>query len=159
MIQGLKKLVAKLQKRDGYMETPDPTPVAARVNFKRPPTLQENLDLMLRRHRSREIMERLGVEQETLDEMGDFDVDDSDDFTNQTRWTQNVGMGFAPHDEPPVLKGGQEPTDAPPGKERQEKSSKIDKNLKQEKTSKKSKNFSAAPQQDPDDGNEEGDAQ
>lgn len=54
-------------------EIPDPTPVTIPAGFKRPETLAEQVQRLVRTHISREAAER-GFE--TFDEANDFDVDD-----------------------------------------------------------------------------------
>lgn len=60
-------------------ECPDDTPVEVPLGMKRPPTLQEQIQMMVRTQLSR-AAERNG--HETFEESNDFDVDD-DDFTDQ----------------------------------------------------------------------------
>lgn len=66
----LEKLLAKIRKRPNHTETPDPTPIAVPVHYKKPPTLQEQMQRMMG------IISRDAAAQglETFEEAEDFDV-------------------------------------------------------------------------------------
>lgn len=62
-----------------WKEYPDPTPVEIPVHMKRPPTLQEQIQMFVRTELSRRADE---VGLETFEEADDFDVGDSDDLAS-----------------------------------------------------------------------------
>lgn len=78
----LRKKVQEISKR--FFEPFDPKPVAIPVGFKRPPTLQEQIQQMIRTQISAQAAMN---GQESFEEAEDFDVDD--DFDPMSPWEQD----------------------------------------------------------------------
>lgn len=133
----MKHILKKLANRLGRHETLDTTPDVSRVKFKKPPTLQENMEMMFARHRSRLAMDRLGAYQESREEMEDFDVPDSDYGVDPiSRWETKIPVHNMTPERPP-----NEPA--------------VPKETEVAAAGKKSKKISAAAQQQSEDSDDE----
>lgn len=75
--------------KNGF-EIPDPTPMAVPLHFKRPPSLQEQIQQMVRGELSRRAASQ---GHETFDEAEDFDV--GDDFDPKSPWEINFDQSAA----------------------------------------------------------------
>lgn len=76
---------------DSNQEMIDPRPMSAAIKYRRPPTLQEQMEAFVRSAELRRFAEASGVE--TFDEANDFEVDDFDDplerfFNTPTPWEE-----------------------------------------------------------------------
>lgn len=70
----------------------DATPVARAVEFRRPPTLQEQIRALVRGELSRQAQEQ---GQESFEEADDFDVDD-DSYDPRSPWELNFDQELEP---------------------------------------------------------------
>lgn len=70
----MKNLIAKLKKRSGFFDKADPKPTGIPLNFKRPPTLAEQVARLVHSEHFKRQMEQSGFE--TIDEAEDFEVGD-----------------------------------------------------------------------------------
>lgn len=74
-------------------EVIDPRPMAVSVKYRRPPTLEEQMQSFVRSAELRRFAEAVGVE--TFDEANDFEMDDINDplerfFSTPTPWEENT---------------------------------------------------------------------
>lgn len=72
-------------------EFPDPTPMAVPVQFKRPPTLNEQIRQMCRSEQFRQQMQQAGAE--TFEEADDFEI--GDDYDPKSPYESNFDQESA----------------------------------------------------------------
>lgn len=75
----------------GRYEDPDPTPVAVPLRYKRPPTLQEQIQRLIR---SEAYSRRMDEGYESLEEADDFDVGDDFDSDPHSPWEDRADHDF-----------------------------------------------------------------